>query len=539
MVRPATMRAAFRHSLFQRNALCWLGRCWLGRYRLGLLCCLLGGALGCSSQKEASGPPTGLTREDGAVGRDIDPGDAPAAEEPAPSAPPQTRQDLNQAAAAEDEARQAEWARAALAEVTSPSNDLGVVVVVTERASDLLWLLAIQNRGQDPVSMVALPELLSFEVVPKEREKPAEPPPKPANRWAKPPPEPPKIICGTVPKTTAQESQLTLLPGEILVYPFDPRGYCEEPEVLAAGATIKPRYGFPLETKKVWKKGKLVEEVLPAKAPIAFELMPVGAATGPSPEKGPGDAAPSPATAPAAGANAAGAAEATPPPEQRLKHVDAGAFVLGETYPLELIAPLGRITPPASGAPLAAATPGATPPAQPGAEAAEAAAGETAPAEPTAPPPPPPPLTLTIRPMGATSNPGGSTVTVTAKNTSGRSMRLFLRRELITYQVTGPSGPTTCRMNPGARAPSPAAYSSLAAGGALSLTTRLAEACPKGTFDIPGSYTVFARIDAQNDGREHGFIAFTGTAITQQPAALTVRGTGVQTRPVMRVTSAR
>lgn len=485
---------------------------------------LAGVALGCSSQKEPAGPPIGLTREEGAVGRDIDPVDDAVAPDPEPAEPQLTRQELNQAAAAEVEARQAEWARTALAEVTSPANDLGVVVVVAQRASDLLWLLAIQNRGQEPVSLVALPELLTFEVVPKEREKAAEPPPKPANRWAKPPPEPPKIICGTVPKTTTQEAQLTLLPSEILVYPFDPRAYCEEPDVLALGAIIKPRYGFPVETKKVWRKGKLVEEVLPAKAPLAFELMPVG---GPAPST-----APTPPPGASAGATGALGAESTPSPEHKLKHVDAPTFVLDETYPLDVIAPLGRIQP-ADAAPSTAATATPVAPATPGTQPSS----ETTPPSPL--PPPPPPLTLTIRPLGSTSNPGGGTVTVTAKNTSGRSMRLFLRRELISYQVTGPTGPTTCRMNPGARAPSPAAYSSLAAGGAISLTTRLAEACPKGTFDTPGNYTVFARIDAQNDGREHGFVAFTGTAITQQPAALTVRGTGVQSKPVMRVTSAR
>lgn len=475
----------------------------------------------CSSHKEPSGPPIGQTRADGTTRSDDDlpPPPEADAEEEALEAP--GRLELNALAAEQEEERHAEWARNALAEVASPTNDLGVVVVVAQRAADLPWLLAIQNRGERPVSVAALPDLLTFEVVPKERaEAAAAPTPPVAGRPTKTPPSPPPIICGEVPKSVSAESRVTLLSSEILVYPFDPRGYCESSDVLVKGATIKPRYGFPLETKKVWRQGKQIEEVLPARAPLAFEL-----AEEPPPAET--------ATVEGAGAPpAASTSSETPAATLQLKHVEARPFVLDETYPLELITPKGRIEPArtqtsATGQPATAA-------AQASGDAA--AAGEE-PARPR--PPPPPPLTLTIRPLGATSAPGSSTVTVTAKNTSGRSMRLYLRRELISYQVTGPKGPVTCRMTSSARAPSPAAYSSLSPGGSLSLTTRLAEACPKGTFDMPGSYTVFARIDALNDGREHGFIAFTGTAITGQPATLTVRGTSTQARPIMRVTSGR
>jgi len=487
---------------------------------------------GCSSQKEPGSPPIGQTREDGIVGREIEAPTSPEVAEPSTEEAALTRQELNALAAEQEEARQAEWARSALAEVASPSNDLGVVVVVAQRASDLPWLLAVQNRGDKAVSLVALPELLSFEVIPPDDAPAAAPTEPAASTSAKAQPAktsptkaqaaPPPVVCGAVPKEVSVDSRVTLLPSEILVYPFDPRGYCDESEVLEAGAMIKPRYGFPLETKKVWRKGKLTEEVLPAKAPLAFELAPAAGTPAVDPARAP--SAPAPQTP-----GASAASDATPAPVFQLKHVEAPSFVLDDTYPLERIAPLGRIE---------AATTADGGPAPVTAAPEEAGAPASSP-ESAPPPPPPPPLTLTIRPLGATANPGGSTVTVTAKNTSGRSMRLFLRRELISYQVTGPAGPTTCRMSPGARAPAPAAYSNLAAGASLSLTTRLAEACPKGTFDVPGSYTVFARIDAQNDGREHGFVAFTGTAITQQPAALTVRGTGVQSKPVMRVTSGR
>lgn len=491
----------------------------------GLALALGTSALGCSSQKEPSAAPIGQTRTDGALRRDIDqPGALPAPVE-SPEEESLSREQLNAVAAAEEEARQAEWARAALAEVPTPSNDLGVVVVVAQRASDLRWLLAIQNRGERPVSLAALPELLTFEVIPKPSATEPVPAPAPTTKWGKkPPPPPPQIWCGVVPKDAGLDSRVTLLPSELLIHVFDPRSYCEDSGVLEQGARIKARYGWPVETKKVWRKGKLVEETLPPKAPLAFE--PATLVETPPAAPPPTQTAPATSNTPT---DTPTEADPTPPPVLLLKHVEAAEFVLDETYPLDLIAPLGRIEAPTARAAGAAAAPPA------GDHSADAAEGGTQ----APPPPPPPPLTLTIRPMGATSNPGGTTVTVTAKNTSGASMRLFLRRELISYQVTGPSGPTTCRMTPGARAPIASAYASLGSGASTSLTTRLAEACPKGTFDVPGSYTVFARVDAQNDGREHGFIAFTGTAITQQPAALTVRGSGVQSKPAMRVVSGR
>jgi|GEM_PF-1000958 len=505
----------------------------LARFSSFTACCLslaLGtGGLGCSSQKEPSEPPIGQTRIDGALGRDIDePGGPPAAAAAPDEYEALSRQELNDLQATEEEARHAAWARAALQQVASPANDLGVVVAVSQRASDLRWLLAIQNRGEQPVSLVALPELLTFEVVPKERPAEPAPPPPSAPKWGqKPPPPPAQIWCGEAPKTASLDSRITLLPSEMLVHVFDPRSYCDSSDVLEQGATIKARYGFPLETKKVWRKGKLTEETLPPKAPLAFEPA--------VPMETPA-AAPPPAAAPSTTTTPGADAEQTPAPVLELKHVEAPAFVLDETYPLERIAPLGRIEPPGTSDASAAAA--ATTPAAGGDAPAAATSPEAAAPKPP-PPPPPPPLTLTIRPMGATTNPAFNTVTVTAKNTSGASMRLFLRRELISYQVTGPNGPVTCRMTPGARAPNPPAYSSLGVGASVSLTTRLAEACPKGTFDAPGSYTVFARVDAQNDGREHGFVAFTGTAITQQPTTLTVRGSGSQSKPVMRVMSSR
>jgi hypothetical protein len=124
---------------------------------------------------------------------------------------------------------------------------------------------------------------------------------------------------------------------------------------------------------------------------------------------------------------------------------------------------------------------------------------------------------------------------VTITNTSGKAMRLFVRRELVSYEVIGPRGAATCRMYPAERAPDSSAFRSLSVGGSTTLATRLAEACPKGTWDDPGTYSVSARFDANDSGKEHKLDAFVGTGVTTKPARLVVPGSAEDRRNTMRI----
>jgi hypothetical protein len=118
-------------------------------------------------------------------------------------------------------------------------------------------------------------------------------------------------------------------------------------------------------------------------------------------------------------------------------------------------------------------------------------------------------------------------------------MRLFVRRELLTFEVIGPKGGTTCRMHPAQRAPDSSAFTSLGTGGSTTLVTRLAEVCPLDTWTEPGAYSVSARFDSNQSGAEHGMDAFIGTGVTTAPAKLVVPGSDANKRPTMVIVRSR
>jgi hypothetical protein len=371
-----------------------------------------------------------------------------------------------------EEPREAILARTALHESSPPENHLGLAMAVSERASDLSWVLAIENRSPKSIKLAALPTLLSAEITPPEE--PAEE----TDEKLKKPPEP--TVCGgkSVPKSLDDDETIELGSGQMIVHAFDPRTLCNGEAPLQQGARVKLTYGFPTQTKKLWKSGKLTTVEIEQTAPFVAE-----------PTKTEGDEIVS------------------------LKHLTAEEFTLGDTYPLSGVTAL---------APTA------------GSESSEDGANGTG--EHTA--PSPPPVTVSISPLGTSSAPEKMLVSVRVRNTSGKSMKLFLRRELFTYEVNGPAGAVTCRMQPAARHPDPSAFSSLAPGESRSLQTRLAEACPAGTWETPGTYSVSALFEATASGEEHGLSAFVGREATATPARLVVPGSE-KSKPTMIIVSSK
>ncbi len=136
----------------------------------------------------------------------------------------------------------------------------------------------------------------------------------------------------------------------------------------------------------------------------------------------------------------------------------------------------------------------------------------------------PPPLELAVRPLGAATDPRTETVTVDIKNPATFARYLFVRRELITYEVVGPNGTSSCISYPDERAPVRQSFEHLGAGKTLSLTSRLPEMCPPGTFDTAGLYRVHARLDATNRGDEYKLDAYVGSVISKKPGILRMRG---------------
>lgn len=435
--------------------------------------------IGITRETDATGlaAPAGGADEPGAAGT---PGEATGSSE---AVDPRPLISLDELAQKERIGRESERARTALLEIPAPDNDLGLVMSVSQRASDLLWLLAIENRGDNPARLLASPDALSFEVTPPGSDT--------APASSKP------TVCGTLPKAASSASFIELQPGHLLTYSFDPRAYCATEDVLVRGAQVSATYGFPLATRSVWRGGKRIEEVITQQDPF------VAQATS-------GDVAPS---EPAALAPPSPASTETPAPNHSLKNLTAPPFELDETYPLDAVVAL----------PL---------PTNPDQDATEEGSREDS--DNTA-APPPEPLSLALASVGRTRSPEDQVITARVRNTSGKNMVLFVRREMLTFQVQGPRGFTTCLLPPSDRAPDSAAFSHLPPGASRSLTTRLPEVCPQGTFDEPGTYLISARFDATISGRDHELDAFTGRAETKTPAKLEVLGDASSSRPVMRV----
>ncbi|MEB2313266.1 MAG: hypothetical protein OZ921_12900 [Sorangiineae bacterium] len=116
-----------------------------------------------------------------------------------------------------------------------------------------------------------------------------------------------------------------------------------------------------------------------------------------------------------------------------------------------------------------------------------------------------------------------ATVEVRLKNRSKRAVVVYLRRDLLSFEVMGPDGLSTCDPDPDGRAPDRQAFTHLAPGGSLALTSRLVELCPRGTFSAPGLYLIHARLDATESGEDYGLDAFTGRVASARPGALRIR----------------
>lgn len=145
------------------------------------------------------------------------------------------------------------------------------------------------------------------------------------------------------------------------------------------------------------------------------------------------------------------------------------------------------------------------------------------------PPPPapgddPPPLELYVKSLGTLSDPQSTNIQIEIKNPARQGRHLFFRRELVTYEVIGPTGTTTCSIYPDDRVPTKQAFDYIGPGGSLRVASRLAEICAPGTFTTPGLYKIHARLDATHSGREQGLDAFVGVVTSREPGLLRLRG---------------
>jgi len=135
----------------------------------------------------------------------------------------------------------------------------------------------------------------------------------------------------------------------------------------------------------------------------------------------------------------------------------------------------------------------------------------------------PPGLELTIS-GGDATNEGAAVATTTFMNRGKKKQDLYFRRELISYEVSGPDGVFQCDPQPDNRAPTDrSAIQTLRPGGKLSAVSRLIEMCPAHAFARPGLYLVHARFDSADSGSGLGAQAFMGRLVSAKPALVRIR----------------
>ncbi|HEX9622450.1 MAG TPA: hypothetical protein VF989_20040 [Polyangiaceae bacterium] len=263
-----------------------------------------------------------------------------------------------------------------------------------------------------------------------------------------------------------------LEPDQLLVDGFDPRLYCfasEGQTDMVPGALMTPRFGWAPETKTVYEKGRR-EQV-----PLDPQPEPFVAQTPPSQQDEDGaETTSDEADDVAADAGSVG----------RLKELQGATFALGSEYADWARAGLAR----------------------------EAPAGSSQ-----------SPLSLSLVRGSDVSAEKYATIGLTLKNRSKKTLRVYFRRELVSFDVLGPDGVEHCDPQPDTRSPDPLAFLALSPGRSIAITSMLAELCPLGTFEHAGLYLVQATFDANYGGKQYGLDAFTGTLESERPVTIRVR----------------
>ena len=117
-----------------------------------------------------------------------------------------------------------------------------------------------------------------------------------------------------------------------------------------------------------------------------------------------------------------------------------------------------------------------------------------------------------------------ATVTVRVRNTTADPVTLYVRRDLLTFEILGPGGEqTTCAPMDPLRHPARLGFTKVAPHRSVLLTTRLVELCPRWTFSRRGEYSVRASYAAERTGQSVGLHAFTGSLVADRPAVVHVQ----------------
>ncbi|MET0410726.1 MAG: hypothetical protein ABW217_05500 [Polyangiaceae bacterium] len=116
-----------------------------------------------------------------------------------------------------------------------------------------------------------------------------------------------------------------------------------------------------------------------------------------------------------------------------------------------------------------------------------------------------------------------ATIAVSVSNRGKHTIPIYLRAELMRYQVTGPEGAFECR-SPQITEPSDSSsFSNMQPGRTIKLVERLIEVCPAGAFSRPGLYEVGASYHVPWSGQDLGVDGFAGDLESARSAFIRVR----------------
>ncbi|HKO93470.1 MAG TPA: hypothetical protein VJU61_20090 [Polyangiaceae bacterium] len=351
-----------------------------------------------------------------------------------------------------------------------------LTLVVSEDGPDQPWTLSLTNQGDQPIGLIADPGLLWFEVSLPGRE-----------------PQSCRLPEPLRPAAMQRKSVLELHPGEHFSRRFDPRFFCFAELgqlLLVPGARVTPHFGWPREapvakTKKPAKgKATAAPSTSPLEAPfVAWRWT--AAAQAPT-STGTAGAAPAPEAVPENKGTESEEEDASSKPAtgspwrwptEGLKSLQGATLELPASYASWVGAPR-----------------------------------RDAPRD----------LELVLIAGSDAEDERNATVSFGLVNPLDRAQQIFVRRELLDYDVQGPDGFFQC---PGSDVGSPdfASFTTLRPHAAERLMVRLIEVCPRRSFARPGLYEVRARLAAKWSGQDLGLDAFVGQLEATHPAFVRVR----------------
>jgi hypothetical protein len=346
-----------------------------------------------------------------------------------------------------------------------------LTLVVTEDGPDQPWTLSLANQGSQPLGLIADPGLLWFEVTLPGRA-----------------PQTCRLPEPLRPTTMQRKNVLELNPGEHFSRRFDPRFFCFAELgqlLLVPGARVTPHFGWPREAPTPKKKAKAKPGASPSGAPeapfVAWRWPQVAASASASSAAPAAPSAEPTAESIAGEADELGSSTPTPSPwrwpTEGVKSVEGPTLQLAASYASWIGAP--RRDPPRD-------------------------------------------LELVMIAGSDAEDERTATVTIGLINPLDRPQPIFVRRELLDYDVQGPDGFFQCTSSD-VGSPDFASFSTLAPHAAERLTVRLIELCPRRSFARPGLYEVHAKLAARWSGQELGLDAFVGELDATHPAFVRVR----------------